>query len=189
MRFNKHLGVEGMHAILGASKFHWVNYDDDKMMHIFKNQHASVIGTRKHAWAAEAIRLKQRQQRNGKTLNSYINDGIGFRMAVEVVLFYSANFFGTADAISYDKKKQELRIHDLKTGTHPGDPRQLFIYCALFCLEYNVNPYDIQMLLRIYQSDQILEFEGDPKEIRAIMDKAKRFDAMFEESREVMFDE
>jgi hypothetical protein len=189
MRFNKHLGVEGLHAELGASKYHWVNYDDEKMAHVFRNRYASMLCTRKHIWAAEAIRLKQRQQRNNKTLNAYINDAIGFRMAVEVVLYFSADFFGTADAISYDRKTQILRIHDLKTGHHPGSPIQLFIYCALFCLEYNINPYDIQMKLRIYQADQILEFDGDPKEIRAIMDKAKRFANMFEEMREVMFDE
>lgn len=189
MRFNKHLGVEGMHAVLGASKYHWVNYDDEKMAHIFRNQQSSILGTRMHIWAAEAIRLKRRQLRNNKTLNAYINDAIGFRMTPEVVLFFSHDHFGTADAIHFDKKTMILRIHDLKTGVHPGSPLQLFIYCALFCLEYKINPYDIQMFLRIYQADQILEFEGDPKEIRAIMDKAKRFVNMFEEMREVMIDE
>lgn len=189
MRFNRHLGVEGMHAVLGASKYHWIDYDDDKMAHVFRNQHASTLGTRKHNWAAEAIRLKMRQSRNGKTLNTYINDGIGFRMSVEVVLFYSIYFFGTADAMHYDKRTKLLRIHDLKTGHHPGSPKQLFVYCALFCLEYNINPYDIQMKLRIYQNDEILEFDGDPNEVRRIMDKAKRFVNMYEETKEVMIDE
>ena len=31
MNFNKHLSVEGKHAFLGASKYHWVNYDEEKL--------------------------------------------------------------------------------------------------------------------------------------------------------------
>lgn len=29
MIFNKHSALEGQHAFLGASKYHWINYDDD----------------------------------------------------------------------------------------------------------------------------------------------------------------
>lgn len=184
MRFIKHSDVEGMHAFLGASKYHWVRYDLDKMRKIFENQFASVLGTRKHMWAAEAIRLGQRQVRNDKTLNAYINDAIGYRMQPEVVLFYSENCFGTADAISFHKNI--LRVHDLKTGMHPGSVDQINIYFALFCLEYRMNPYDIEMIGRIYQNDEVLEFPGDPKGIRDIMDKIKLFDTTIEEMKEVM---
>lgn len=184
MHFNKHLRLEDLHAFLGASKYHWVNYDMPKMERIFENQFAAALGTRKHAWAAEAIRLGQRQPRGNKTLNAYINDAIGFRMEPEVVLFYSDNCFGTADAICFFKNV--LRIHDLKTGTHPGSVHQLEIYAALFCLEYRINPYDIEMILRLYQSDDMLEFIGDPKWIREIMDKIKMFDSRIEEMKEVM---
>ena len=31
MIFNKHSNLEGQHAFLGASKFHWINYDEDKI--------------------------------------------------------------------------------------------------------------------------------------------------------------
>lgn len=181
MIFNRHPSVEGLHAVLSASKPHWTNYDAVKMNKVLLNKQRAAQGARKHEWAAEAIRLRMRQENNGKTLNSYINDGIGFRMSVEVVLFYSVFFFGTADAISFDAKNGVLRIHDLKTGEHPADERQLFVYCALFCLEYEINPYDIRMILRIYQNDEILEFEGDPKEIRRIMDLGRRFSKMTEE--------
>lgn len=184
MHFKKHFAVEGSHAFLGASKYHWIRYDLDKMERIFENQFASVLGNRKHAWAAEAIRMKLRQQRNNKTLNSYINDAIGFQMEPEVVLFYNEDCFGTADAISFNKNL--LRVHDLKTGVHPGNFDQIKIYFALFCLEYLVNPYDIEMVGRIYQSDEILEFIGDPKEIREIMEKIKKFTARIAEMREVM---
>lgn len=184
MHFNKHLAVEGAHAFLGASKYHWVNYDLVKMEKIFENQFASVLGTRKHAWAAEAIRLGRRQPRNKETLNRYINDAIGFRMSVEVILFYSFNFFGTADAISFSNNI--LRVHDLKTGIHPGSHHQIEIYFALFCMEYRINPYDIQMIGRIYQLDEVDEFVGDPKWIREIMDKAKMFDTRIEDMKEVM---
>lgn len=31
MNFNKHLNLDGQHAFLGASKYHWVNYDEAKV--------------------------------------------------------------------------------------------------------------------------------------------------------------
>lgn len=184
MRFNKHSAVEGLHAFLGASKYHWVNYDLAKMERIFENQFAAILGTRKHVWAAEAIRLGQRQAKSNKTLNSYINDAIGFRMQPEVVLFYNEDCFGSADAIGFHKNV--LRIHDLKTGVHPGSVLQIMIYFALFCLEYRVNPYDIEMIGRIYQNDEIQEFVGEPKEVKEIMEKIKLFTQRIAEMREVM---
>lgn len=192
MRFNDHWRVEGKHAFLGASKHHWVNYDMAKLERIFANSFASEIGTRKHNFAAEAIRLKIKMPRNTQTLNAYINDAIGFRMTPEQVLYYSDNCFGTADAISFEKRV--LRVHDLKTGVHPGHPNQLKIYCALFCLEYKINPYDIEMIGRIYQEDEVIEFIFDPglldvdgnPGISGIMEKIKESDKRIEEMREVM---
>jgi hypothetical protein len=156
----------------------------EKMERIFENQFAAILGNRKHAWAAEAIRLKLRQQRNNKTLNAYINDAIGFHMEPEVVLYFNEYCFGTADAIGFSKGI--LRVHDLKTGLHPGNMNQLEIYCALFCLEYIVNPYDIEMILRIYQNDEIIEQIGDPKWIKEIMDKIKKFTVRIQEMKEAM---
>lgn len=184
MRFNTHSAVEGAHAFLGASKYHWLNYDNEKLAHHFENQFAAVIGTRKHAWAAEAIRLGRRQPRNDETLNRYINDAIGYRMEPEVVLFYSFNCFGTPDAIAFSKNT--LRVSDLKTGVHPGNRKQVDIYFALFCLEYMINPFNIQMIGRIYQLDQIDEWNPDPVWIREIMDKIKFADAFLEDMKEVI---
>ena len=35
MNFNKHYSLEGKHAFLDASKYHWVNYDNDKLAESF----------------------------------------------------------------------------------------------------------------------------------------------------------
>lgn len=182
--FNNHWKVEGKHAFLGASKYHWIRYDIDKMERIWENKFKSEYGQRLHKWAAEAIRLKIRMKDNSVTINAYINDAIRFHMVPEQVLMYNDDCFGTADAIGF--RERVLRVHDLKTGVHPGNFDQPRIYCALFCLEYGVNPYDIEMIMRIYQSDQIFEELADPEEIKAIMDKIKVFTKRIEEMKEVM---
>jgi hypothetical protein len=53
--------------------------------------------------------------------------------------------------------------------------RQLEIYAALFCLEYDFRPGDIDIELRLYQNDEIVG-EGQlvpPEIIVPIMDKIK----------------
>lgn len=186
MRFNKHWEVEGKHAFLGASKHHWINYDLDKMKRIWENKFASEKGTRLHALAAFCIRERIKLERNGTTLSLYVNDAIGFRMTPEVVLVFSENCFGTADAISFDPDTLELRIHDLKTGVHPGSFEQLRIYAALFCHEYKKNPYDLTIILRIYQSDQFFELSCDGSEVEAILKKMHEFEPEIEKMKEVM---
>lgn len=80
-------------------------------------------------------------------------------MTPEQPLYFSDNCFGTADAISF--RKNELRIHDLKTGSTPANLKQLEIYAALFCLEYNKDPTSIKIVLRIYQNNEIFEEEPE----------------------------
>jgi hypothetical protein len=177
MNFNKHLGLEGQHAFLSASKYHWVNYDTDKLAHAFSKYQASQLGTRLHEFACEAIRLGIKLPETGKnekTLNMYVNDAIGFKMETEQVLYYSENCFGTADAISF--KQNLLRIHDLKTGTTPASVTQLEIYASLFCLEYDIHPNSIKMELRLYQNDEVIIHEPLPEDILYIMDKIIQFD-------------
>lgn len=99
----------------------------------------------------------------------YVNDAIGYRMTPEQVLYFSDNCFGTADAISF--KKNFLRIHDLKTGETPAHFEQLFIYDAIFCLEYHINPKDIQIENRIYQFDDYIIAEPSSDDIWVIMNK------------------
>lgn len=99
-------------------------------------------------------------------------------MTPEQVLYYSPNCFGTADTISF--KKNLLRIHDLKTGEIAASILQLYIYAALFCLEYGYTPDKIGMELRIYQSDDVRIDEPAPKDILKIMDKIVVFDQRIE---------
>lgn len=176
MNFNKHSGLEGCHAFLSASKYHWINYDDAKVTDTYLNFLATQRGTELHEFAATCIRLGQKLPRSEVTLNMYVNDAIGYRMTPEQVLFYSDNCFGTADAISFDEKKSLLRIHDLKTGVTPTHIEQVEIYAALFCLEYKIKPADIEMELRIYQNNECRYHNPTASEIVPIMDTIIRFD-------------
>ena len=178
MDFKAHLDLEGKHAFLSASKYSWLNYDKEGLSGAYTRFQASMKGTRIHNFAAECILLAQKLPKSKKTLNSYVNDAIGFKMKPEQVLFYSENCFGTADAILFRENK--LRIHDLKTGITPAHMQQLEIYAALFCLEYHVSPSDIHIELRIYQLDEVLIDEPDPEDIRSIMDKIIMFDKHIE---------
>ena len=181
MNFNKHSDLDGQHAFLSASKYHWINYDDEKLTLAFKNHLATLRGTELHEFAYNAIRLGIRLPSSKKTLNMYINDAIGFRMNVEQPLYYSENAFGTADSISF--RKGVLRIHDLKTGQSSVSMHQLEVYAALFCLEYHKKPSDIKIMLRIYQSDKVICYEPPAEDILFIMDKIVRFDKKIEEMK------
>lgn len=174
MIFNKHSNLVGQHAFLGASKYHWINYSDDKVAEAYKNFLAAQRGTMLHDFAAQCIRLGQKLPRSRQTLNMYVNDAIGFSMVPEQVLYYSENCFGTADSIAF--RKDQLRIHDLKTGATPTHMEQLMVYAALFCLEYNVKPGNIGIELRIYQNDDVLVATPTVDEIAPIMDKIVSFD-------------
>ncbi len=179
MNFVKHSALEGLHAPFSASQSAWLRYDDDKALAVYQNKKATERGTRLHAWAKETIDLGIRQPRSKKTLYSYVNDAIGFRMSTEVVLFYSERFFGTADSICF--RNNILRIHDLKTGVTPVHMEQLEVYAALFCLEYKIKPADIEMELRIYQNDEILYHKPTAEDILPIMDKIVRLNKLLEQ--------
>jgi hypothetical protein len=178
MTFNVHSAFEGKHAFLSASKYHWINYSTDKLQDVYKTALAAAKGTELHEFAFKAIKLGIKLPRTQQTLNMYVNDAIGYRMTPEQVLFYSANCFGTADAISF--KKNLLRIHDLKTGVTPTSIKQLEVYAAMFCLEYGYKPYEIDMELRIYQNDNIEEHVPEVDDITHIMDKIITFDKQIE---------
>ena len=124
MKFNKHWELEGKHAFLSPSQYHWVNYTDEKLLERYSNYRAAEMGTRLHAFAAEAIRLGIKLPKTRTTINLYVNDAIRFGMTPEQPLRYSDNCFGTADAILLDERRNLLRIHDLKTGTHPASMRR-----------------------------------------------------------------
>lgn len=174
MKFNYHPNLEGAHAFLSPSKYQWVNYDDNKLDTVYSNWRASQLGTELHELASKLIKLGVKLPKTNKTLNMYVNDGIGFRMSTEVCLFYSLNAFGTADAIVF--KNKLLRIHDLKNGRTPASIKQLEVYAALFCLEYSFNPRDIEIELRLYQLDEVLVENPSPEDIFFIMERIVVFD-------------
>ena len=179
MKFNVHRNLSGLHAPFSASQSHWLRYDDDKAMEVYTNRKAAELGSKLHQWAKETIDLRIKQPRSKRTLYSYVNDAIGFRMDTEVVLYYSDRFFGTADAICFRDNK--LRIHDLKTGKSPVHMDQLEVYADLFCLEYRLKPGDIDMELRIYQNDEIIVHEPTTEDIAHVMDKIIHLDKLLEQ--------
>lgn len=176
MNFNRHLNLAGEHAFLGASKYHWINYDEDKLIEAYSRYTAKQKGTVLHDFAAQCIALGQKLPKSRKTLNMYVNDAIGYKMTPEQVLYYSDNCFGTADAISF--RNGLLRIHDLKTGIIPAHMEQLLVYSALFCLEYRVKPAEINFELRLYQNDEVLIHNPEVDEIAPIIDKIITFDKL-----------
>ena len=87
MNWNDHSRLVGQHAFLGASKYHWINYDAARLAETYASYQAKENGIRLHAFAAECIALGQKLPKSKKTLNAYVNDAIGFRMTPEQVLY------------------------------------------------------------------------------------------------------
>ena len=174
MNWQEHSMLKGTHALLmSASQNAWLNYTEDKLVDRYLSLKAKERGTELHAFAEQCIRLNQKLPRQQKTLNMYVNDAIGFKMRPEQVLYYSHNCYGTADSISF--KDNLLRVHDLKTGNIPAHMEQLYIYDALFCLEYGHKPNDIRFENRIYQNNEILIANPEVDIIAPIMDKIITF--------------
>lgn len=172
MEFNKHSELEGKHAYLSASKPYWLRDEPEQLIARVEKSNAAALGTRLHAFACEAIKLRQKMEANGKTVNRYVNDCIGFRMTPEQPLMYSYYAFGTPDALSFRREAdgtRVLRIFDLKTGTGPVKFEQLLVYAAYFNLEYGgklkFKPMDIAYELRIYQNDDFEVYIPEPEEI------------------------
>lgn len=172
MNWNTHSELKGSHAIMSASQPYWLNDSDDKFIERFNKFEAAARGTRLHDSAARDILFGQEfnilRPANGRTYETYVNDAIKYRMRPEQILYYSQWAFGTADAISF--RRNLLRIHDLKTGHTPVKIEQLYIYAALFCLEYHHKPGQIKIELRIYQNDQVNIWTPTAMEIAPIMD-------------------
>lgn len=205
MIFNKHLELEGRHAILSPSKHYWLNYDDEGLMRNYISSFATEIGTLVHEYASDRIRFRLPMDVNNEeaknsllvfllkngipfrvidldrifyNLVPYVNDAIGYKMDSEIQLKYSDLCFGTADAIGV--RRNWLRIHDLKTGQTPASMDQLLCYAGLFFLEYkrDYRPQTMKTELRIYQNQEILISQPSSEEIKAVMDKIIHGDAV-----------
>lgn len=173
MRFNRHLLREGEHAFLSPSYYHWINYTPSRLAERWTTMQAAAAGTAQHEYAQKEIDAGRMSSYVG-TLGMYINDAIEHKMNTEQVLYFSENCFGTCDAISF--RYRVLRIFDLKTGLTRSSVHQLEVYTALFCLEYNVDPREIKIELRIYQDNEVQIYDADPEDILFIMEKIQEFD-------------
>jgi len=183
LRFRKHSHLEGHHAFLSPSQYHWINYDEEKLRFRYKTLRAAIEGIEQHRYAAICIEEGVFQDNEKSTVGLYINQSIKFKMSAEVVLFYSPNAYGTVDAIAY--RHRRLRISDLKTGVSRVSVHQLNVYGALFCLEYEIDPFSMRGIeLRIYQDAKVQLYDGDPYFIKEIMDKIVRFDKIIDQLRE-----
>lgn len=211
MNFNRHFDKEGRHAVLSASSWRWLNDDQDSVIQRITSSYSQTIGTILHDFAARHIRYRIKLNKYDKknamlellsngipgyvidtldfdqmfeNLMAYVNDGVGFKMHPEVVLYFSDNFFGTADAIQFNENERVLRIHDYKSGVIPAHIEQLEIYAALFCLEYRYKPHEIETHLRIYQSNEVLCHDPEPDEIRAVVDKITGLDKFLNQMKQ-----
>jgi len=193
MQWNDHKQLEGKHAFLGASNFHWINWNDQIFENRYYSQFATTIGTAIHALAHDCILNRTKLNKHDRhliemtlyhvfipkdaydpddilmNLIPFVNDAIGYHMSSEILLYYNNYCFGTCDAISFNEKEKLLRIHDLKTGSTPAHMEQLLIYAALFCLEYHKNPHQFRTELRIYQNFNILVETPETDDIEAFM--------------------
>lgn len=210
MNFNRHFAQEGKHAILSASSWRWINDDKDSLVKRITSSYAQSIGTILHALAYRHIKYRIKMNKYDKknvmlellsngipgividsidfdrmfeNLMAYVNDGVGFKLSPEVVLYYSDNFFGTADAIGFNENDRILRIHDYKSGVIPAHIEQLEIYAALFCLEYRFKPHEIDTHLQIYQGADVLYHNPEPGEIKEIIDKIVEYDKFLNQIR------
>jgi hypothetical protein len=182
MIFNQHSGFSTKHAFLSPSNYHWLNYTEDKLALRYDAFRAARRGTDLHTLAHNAIRLGIKLSQGNRALSSYVTDGINYRMNCEQILYYTENCFGQADTIAF--RRHKLRIHDLKTGIITTSIKQLEVYAAIFCLEYNVDPYEIEIELRIYQRDEIRAYEPPSEAIANIMDIIVDFDKQIERMKE-----
>ena len=188
--FNTHYKLEGSHALLSPSNYHWLNYSEDKLIERLRTVEAAAMGTRLHAWAAEAISLGRIQPDDGDMLSAYINDALKYGLKPEQLLFYSMNCFGTADAIGFEPYVNHdafagfLRVHDFKSGTSKTSPDQLYVYAGIFCLEYDFRPFEIEGELSIYQVGQdVRVYEIDRSHLAWVYDKIRTSNDLIEQRR------
>lgn len=166
--YNDHARLEGTHAFLSPSNYHWLRYDKEKLLKRLETVKAAARGTSLHKLAAHAISEGVQLMPDGSTISMYVNDAIKYGMEPEKALFFSMDCYGTADAIGFEIYQEPdgnvlgfLRIFDLKTGVTPCSVEQLYVYAAVFCLEYDYRPYEIEGELRLYQNDAIDCYEID----------------------------
>ena len=63
----RHSNLEGSHAFLGASKYSWLNYNEDKLTDAYYNFLATQRGNKLHEIAAQLITEKIILPKNQQT--------------------------------------------------------------------------------------------------------------------------
>jgi hypothetical protein len=181
------------HALCGGSNYSWRNKTPEQIVEFKMNSYAVKIGTILHEYAKKNITRGFKMSKQDKhsvlryltiendipekaidldrifiTLMNYVNDSITLKMSPEIRLYYSDNFNGTADAISFEKGS--LKIFDLKTGVTSASFMQLENYAAFFCLDYNISPKEIKDIeYRIYQNMEMAIINPDPLSLLPIL--------------------
>lgn len=162
--FRSHPRLEGTHAFLSPSSPSWLRYTPEKLIERIRTAQAAALGTELHETASRNIKrgIKLLECPECPIIVNYVNDAIDLGMTPEQMLFYTINCYGTADTVSYEEYVDHeqydgfLRAHDLKTGTSKVSMDQLYVYAAVFCLEYGIKPFRLAGELRIYQGDTVL---------------------------------
>lgn len=177
--------LDGTHAFLSPSSPHWLNYSDEKLIERLRTTEAAARGTRLHEIAERLIREGLHLAVNDRNRNiaQYVNDAIDLGLTPEQLVFYSLNCYGTADTIGFDPENNFLRVHDLKTGFTKVTQRQLYVYSAIFCHEYDYLPFDIEGELRIYQGDEVFAWPIDQQELSFVYDRIQEADRLIEAAR------
>lgn len=182
MEWHSHPRLEGSHAILSPSNYHWLNDSEEKLLARLANAEAAARGTRLHDLAARNIADGITLAMDGRypVIARYVNDAIKYEMVPEQMLMYSMYCYGTTDAISFDAGEMFLRIHDLKTGVSKASFDQLYVYAGLFCLEYDFKPFEIQGQLRIYQHEEPEYCDVDQGYLAWVYDRIRTINAIVE---------
>lgn len=182
MEWHSHPRLEGSHAVLSPSNYHWLNDSEEKLLARLANAEAAARGTRLHDLAARNIADGITLAMDGRypVIARYVNDAIKYAMVPEQMLMYSMYCYGTTDAISFDAGEMFLRIHDLKTGVSKASFDQLYVYAGLFCLEYDFKPFEIQGQLRIYQHEEPEYCDVDQGYLAWVYDRIRTINAIVE---------
>lgn len=182
LEWHSHPRLEGSHAVLSPSNYHWLNDSEEKLLARLANAEAAARGTRLHDLAARNIADGITLAMDGRypVIARYVNDAIKYEMVPEQMLMYSMYCYGTTDAISFDAGEMFLRIHDLKTGVSKASFDQLYVYAGLFCLEYEFKPFEIQGQLRIYQHEEPEYCDVDQGYLAWVYDRIRTINAIVE---------
>ena len=173
-------GSKPEHAMFSPSQPSWLHDTDEEFAARYSNKKAAELGTRYHEDAARMIQNRWRMSKSSDpvadNVRAYINDAIKYQMLPEVRLEGTQDFFGTADTIIF--RRGLLRVHDLKTGTTKPHMDQLRLYAAYYCMQYGINPNDIQMDLRFYQNNEIVCYEPEFGVIADIISEVRHKDEL-----------